>query len=149
MKKKVLQNSFLTEAATLLKEGKSVRTRINGESMFPFIRGGKDIVEIIPYHLKDPLKKWCCTFYEWNGHYMIHRYIGSNMEKCRMMGDGNLAQVEEVNRYEIIGILKAIYHPDGSIQECNDPQWLRKAEYWYRLRKLRRFLIPLMKRFIK
>lgn len=149
MKKITFQNSFLAETAALLKEGQSVRIRINGESMFPFIRGGQDVVEIIPYKSGEPIDRWSCVFYEWNGHYMIHRYIGCQKGKYQMMGDGNLIQIEEVEANKISGLLKAIHHPDGSTQDCSDPRWIRKAEYWYRLRKVRRFLIPLIRKFIQ
>ena len=77
---------------------------------------------------------------------MIHRYIGMDGENCRMLGDGNIYRIEEVPRKDIIGILRFIYHPDGSILDCRDEKWIRKAIWWYRLRKIRRFLIPIFRR---
>ena len=50
MKQKIVHNVFLAEAADLLEQGISVKVRIGGESMFPFIRGSKDEVEIIPFN---------------------------------------------------------------------------------------------------
>lgn len=147
MKQKILHNAFLAEAADLLEQGISVRVRIGGESMFPFIRGGEDEVEIIPFDSNQPLPLWCCVFYQWKGHYIIHRYIGRNGDKYSMMGDGNLIQVEEVVANDIKGILNIIYHPNGSSQNCLDESWLRNGKFWYRLRRFRRILIVLLRIF--
>ena len=43
-----------------------------------------------------------------------------------MLGDGNLARIERVKREDIIGILRTIYRPDGTTQDCRDTQWLRR-----------------------
>ena len=40
MRKLVVGNEFLAEAAEALRQGKSVKARIDGWSMYPFIRGG-------------------------------------------------------------------------------------------------------------
>lgn len=148
MRKITLPNSFLAEAAHLLQSGQSVRLHIDGESMYPFIRGGKDEVELMPYSSTTPLPLWCCAFYCWEGQYMIHRYIGNEGDMCLMMGDGNLVRIERVPVSEVIGILTTIYHPNGSTQDCRDPRWLKRGRLWYRLRHIRRFLIPLLRKTI-
>ena len=146
MRKLVIGNEFLAEAAEALRQGKTVKVRIDGESMYPFIRGGKDLVELVPCDAESELPAWCCPFYCWEGHYMVHRYIGREETDCLMLGDGNLARVERVRRSEVIGLLRYIYRPDGSVQDCLDARWLRKGALWYKLRPVRRFLLPLMKR---
>lgn len=145
MRKLVVPNSFFTEAAEALKNGQTVRLFVDGQSMYPFIRGGKDEIEVVPYDGTSPLELWCCPFYQWGGNYMIHRYIGMSGDKCRMLGDGNIYRIEEVPKQDIVGILRTIYHPDGTTQDCRDKRWLRKAVWWYRLLKVRRFLIPLFR----
>lgn len=147
MKKVVVQNVFLEEVAHLLLEGQPVRVRIDGRSMLPFIIGGEDEVELVPYNKSRSLDLWQCAFFRWKGHYMVHRFIGRKENLFCMMGDGNLAQVETVEEDEIFGILQTIYRANGSIQNCNDTHWLQKGKYWYKFRKLRRFLLPLFRRF--
>ena len=149
MRKLVVANEFLAQTAEALKQGKTVKIRISGESMYPFIRGGKDLVEIVPLSPDDPLPAWCCPFYCWENRYMIHRYIGREGDECLMLGDGNLIRVERVKRSELIGLLRYIYHPDGTVQDCLDADWLKRGRRWYRLRPFRRFLLPLMKRIWK
>lgn len=147
MRKLIVPNSFLAEAAEVLRQGQSVKLHIDGQSMYPFIRGGIDLVEVVPCPPEGELPAWCCPFYLWEGRYMIHRYIGREGDECLMLGDGNIARIERVRRQEIIGLLRCIYRPDGTIQDCSDPRWLRKAAWWYRLRPLRRFLLPIFRLF--
>ena len=141
----VVQNQFLAEVARVLSEGCSVKVRIDGESMYPFIRGGNDEVELQPYAASRPLQRWECTLFKWKGRYMVHRCIEIQNGMYRMMGDGNLAQIEEVPEEAIVGILSTIYHPDGTTQDCRDTQWLVRGRRWYRWRALRRFLIPILR----
>lgn len=145
-KRMVLKNQFLASVADMLSEGKKVRIRIDGESMYPFIRGGKDEVELIPYTVSRPLQLGECIFYEWKGQFMIHRYIGRKEDKYLMMGDGNLVQIEEVSPHAIKGILGTIFKANGKIQDCSDEKWIKKGLLWYRMRKLRRFILPILKR---
>lgn len=147
MRKLVIGNEFLAEAADALRQGKTVKVRIDGWSMYPFIRGGEDLVELVPCDAEGELPAWCCPFYCWQGRYMVHRYIGREGDYCLMLGDGNLARVERVKRSEVIGLLRYIYRPDGRVQDCTDARWLRRGAWWYRLRPLRRFLLPLLKIF--
>ena len=145
MRRLVVANEFLAEAAETLKQGKSVKVRIDGQSMYPFIKGGRDLVEIVPLAADAEMPAWCCPFYCWEGRYMVHRYIGSEGDECLMLGDGNLVRVERVKRSEVVGLLRYIYRPDGSVQDCTDARWLRRGAWWYRLRPLRRFLLPLFR----
>lgn len=145
MRKIAVPNSFLAEAAEALKQGQTVKLHIDGQSMYPFIKGGKDLVEVTPCPPDGDLPAWCCPFYLWEEKYMIHRYIGKEGEKCLMLGDGNIARIERVKRTEIIGLLRYIYRPDGTVQDCSDPHWLKCAQRWYRLRKIRRCLLFIYK----
>ena len=145
MRKLIVPNNFFSEAAEALRNGQAVRLHVDGQSMYPFIHGGADEIEVVPYDGVTAPESWCCPFYQWNGSYMIHRFIGKNGDKWQMLGDGNIYRIEEVDQKEIIGILRTIYHPDGTQQDCRDKRWLRRAAWWYRLRRVRRFLIPLFK----
>ena len=121
MRKIVVSNNFFNEAAKALKQGQTVKLLIGGHSMYPFIKGGIDLVEVVPFSFEEELPAWCCPFYQWNGKYLIHRYIGKKGNEYMMLGDGNLARLERV-----------------------DTQWLKKAKWWYRLRFLRRWLLPVL-----
>ena len=145
MRKITVSNDFFAGVAEALKQGQTLTLLIDGQSMYPFIRGGVDQVEVVPYPSEDELPAWCCPFYQWEGRYMIHRYIGREKDEYLMLGDGNVFRIERVKREDIIGILRTIYRPDGTVQDCRDTRWLKKAEWWYRLRFLRRWLLPAFK----
>nr|WP_325287968.1 hypothetical protein [uncultured Bacteroides sp.] len=149
MRKIVVQNAFLAEAAEALRQGRTVKVRIDGQSMYPFIVGGKDVVEIVPLGTDEEMPAWCCPFYQWEGRYMVHRYVGSAGDECLMLGDGNLARIERVKRKDVLGLLRYIYRPDGSIQDCTDRKWLRRGALWYRFRFFRRGLLFVLRRFRK
>ena len=148
MRRIVFQNHFFEEIAQLLQEGNPVRVRIDGESMHPFIVGGKDEVLLIPYDKKTSIELWSCIFYKWKGHYMIHRFVGLQDGQYCMMGDGNLVQIERIEESDILGILQTIYHADGSTQYCLGKKWLCQGRYWFKFRKLRRFLLPIYRKFV-
>lgn len=147
MRKLILPNLFFEDAAEMLKGGKSVMLSVGGESMLPFIRGGEDKIELIPYDASIELPLWCCAFYKWGDSYMVHRYVGMRDEMYRMMGDGNLFRIEEIVEDQIAGVLQYIYHPDGTVQNCLDDKWLKSGKMWYRLRRLRYFLLAGYKLF--
>lgn len=149
MRKLSVGNSFLAEAAEALKKGQAVRIKIGGESMYPFIRGGKDIVDIVPCPPEEELKRWSCYLYYWEGKYMVHRYIGAEGGYGLFIGDGNLARIERVKRNEVVGRLLYIQRPDGRRTDCSDKLWLAKGRLWHYLKPLRIGILPLLKRIYR
>ena len=142
-KRLILGNAFLAEAAHALRVGRQVKVRIDGGSMFPFIRGGRDVVVLQPCPEEGALQPGCCYFYCWEGQYMVHRFIGTDGTRCLFMGDGNIVRQERVERSEVVGILRYIIRPDGRTIDCLSPTWLRRGMAWYRYRWLRRWVLPL------
>lgn len=137
-------NAFFEEAAAMLRAGKTVKMRVCGQSMYPFLHSGKDLVELVPYPGGD-LPLWTVVFYRWEGQYMIHRIVGTDEERYQMMGDGNIYRIEEVHKDEVIGVLRYIHRPDGTVQDCTDARWLSRGGKWYRWLPVRRYLIKIMK----
>lgn len=144
MRKISVPNGFLAEAAETLRKGQAVTLRIDGNSMYPFIRGGRDLVEIVPCPPGTRPIPWACYFYCWEGQYMVHRYVGQKAGTLCMMGDGNLGRIEHIRPEDLAGMLQHIRRPDGTIQDCLSPAWLKRGRRWYRLRHLRRWLLPLL-----
>lgn len=135
------------------RSGRGFKARADGETAYwrakhvSLYQRGIDLVEVVPCPPDGELPVWCCPFYQWEGRYMIHRYIGREGDDCLMLGDGNVARIERVKRKDIIGVLQTICRPDGTTQDCRDARWLKKAEWWYRLRFLRRWLLPVLRYF--
>ncbi len=149
MRKIVVSNAFLEEVAVLLEEGQAVRVRIDGQSMFPFIKGGQDEVELVPYEIGSALPLWSVAFFKWHGNYIVHRFVGMQNDLFCMMGDGNLVQVEQIKENDIIGVLRFIYRSNGTCQDCSNSKWLMKGKKWYKMRRYRRYLLPLCRLIAK
>ena len=149
MEKLTLPNQFLEIAEESLREGKSVNILADGKSMFPFIRGGKDVSEIIPLSAEEPLKLWHGYMFRHNGSYVIHRLVGREGDKYAMLGDGNLKIKEIVAREDVIGILSKIIKPSGKSVNCLSSGWLLRGRIWYALRLFRRYLLAIARRLYK
>lgn len=135
-----VSNVFFAQAEKSLREGKEIRLLVQGNSMLPFIIGGKDTVTLHPYQGED-LSLGTAAFYRWNGKYMIHRLVEKDDRDYHFLGDGNIARIETVPRKEVIGILRTIHHPNGTETDATAQEWLRKGLWWYRLRPLRRYIL--------
>lgn len=144
----LLPNDFFELAKEQLSEGKAVRLRVQGNSMLPFIHSG-DVVVIEPY-LQEDLPLFSAVFYQWKGQFMTHRLIRKSVgkdgrESWSMLGDGNICQVETLEKNEILGVLTILCH-DGKEISCVDQQWIKRGRLWYKLLPIRRYLLWLYKR---
>lgn len=144
-KKTRVPNAYFEQVAAMLQEGKHVRLKVLGDSMFPIIRGGKDEIELVPRNEVKKLKLFTALFYQWQGQYMIHRYIRKEGNELILLGDGNVYREERVQEEDILGVLKTIYRKEKEI-DCLSENWLRQGKRWYRLRPLRRYLLYTLKK---
>lgn len=107
MTKKILPNELvLEEAGRLLEEGREVSFTPLGDSMLPFIHGGKDTVtlkivpnvdvgDIVLARLPGP-------------QYVLHRVVDRNHSRLILQGDGNIRGLEGCTREDVIGTVTAI-----------------------------------------
>ena len=146
----LLPNDFFELAKEQLSEGNTVRLRVQGNSMLPFIHSG-DVVVIEPY-LQEDLPLYTAVFYQWKGQFMTHRLISKSVkdndhEMWSMLGDGNISQVETLEKSEILGVLTLLCH-EGKEFSCVDHRWLRLGRLWHILLPIRRILLWLYKRLL-
>jgi len=88
MDKRVVPNKvLLEEAGLLLEEGREVSFTPLGNSMLPFIRGGKDSVRLCK---KPSVEVGDIVLARLPGRYVLHRVVGMEGERLTLMGDGNL-----------------------------------------------------------
>ena len=136
MDKKILPNELVFEdAEKLLKEGREVVFTPLGNSMLPFIRGGKDEVtvkaashvdvgDIVLARLPGPT-------------YIMHRVIDRNRSLLTLMGDGNLSGTESCTRDDVLGKVTAI----NGRRPC-------KGVVWRMLGPVRRILLAIIRRIV-
>jgi hypothetical protein len=136
MDKKILPNEvMMEEVAGLLQEGREVSFTPKGNSMLPFIRGGKDSVTLrrmVAIKVGDIVLARLDK-----GQYVMHRVIGIEGDRLTLMGDGNLSECEQCAATDVIGTAVAINGHKPS-----------RGRIWHRLKPLRRYILAIYRRII-
>ena len=140
MDKRVLPNEILLgEVAAILREGREAVITPTGNSMLPFIRGGRDRVVL---RKQDEIAVGDIVLMYTGGRHILHRIIEIDGEQVTLMGDGNLKGVEHGTRADIIGTVTEIIRPDGrSIQPGT-------GRFWRTLKPFRRYILFIYRRLI-
>ena len=129
---------FFIEVTRMLSQGRSVTLRAKGKSMYPFISGGRDTVEL---RKTDTLSVGDIVL----AHipekgYVLHRIYRMQGEQLTLMGDGNLHAREQCEKTEVSGKVIRILR-NGRYVECDTFRERFKADCWRRLLPVRRFLL--------
>jgi SOS-response transcriptional repressor LexA len=123
----------LAQVPRLLEEGKVVVLKqIYGNSMLPFIHGGKDSVRL---RKPEGVKVGDIVLAVFGGRPIIHRVIAINGTKVTLMGDGNLQGTEKGDLSEVLGIVDRIISPSGRCRKPGD------GRIWRRLFPVRKYLL--------
>lgn len=136
MTKKVFPNETVLEAAAqLLEEGREVCFTPLGDSMLPFIRGGRDTVtlKILPH-----IEVGDIVLARLPGpQYVLHRIVDRNRSRLLLMGDGNIRNTETCTRDDVIGTVTAI-----------NGERPGRGVFWRVLKPFRRLLMPIIRRVV-
>ena len=142
---KVLPNNeILRDLIQLVNEGQRVVLPVKGNSMLPFIIGGRESVILKRAGLieeGDVLLAWVdgCR-------YVIHRVIHIEVDHLTLMGDGNLAGTEHCTVSDIRAIVTHVVDENGRIRDINSKWRRRAAKVWFWLRPVRRILLAIYRR---
>ncbi len=144
MRRVTLPNEeLLPEVATLLSEGHRVTIRAKGNSMMPFIVGGRDSVVL---QQKNSYQVGDIVLGEASPQkFVLHRVIRKDGERFTLMGDGNISGTEVCRAENIHGRALAIVYKGKHI-DCNSKAEQRKARAWRTLLPVRRYLLAIYKR---
>jgi signal peptidase I len=137
MDKRVVPNTIiLEEAGQLLNEGRTVRFTPLGNSMLPFIRGGRDSVVL---QKKDSVEVGDIVLIRLPGRYVLHRVIALDGDKVTLMGDGNSVGTEECTRADIMGTAIEIGRGNRTVKPG-------KGRIWRALKPFRRYILAIYRR---
>lgn len=143
---KRLPDEFLFEAAAgILSQGRRVKLIVGGDSMWPFLHGGKDCVVLEPVKAEH-LVRGAIVLFRHRGQYVLHRFIGKRGALFCFCGDGNYGSGELVSPDNILGMLQRVEHPSGCITYCTSRQWRILSEVWMRLHPVRKYIVKLFQR---
>ncbi len=138
--RRVVPNDILLgEICRLIEEGRSVVIGVSGESMLPFIKGGRDNVELVK---ADSVRVGDIVLARIeNGGYVIHRVVSLLGDgSFLLMGDGNIESLERLSRQNIIARVVRIVTPKGDVQ--TQDRWFQfKSRVWRMLLPVRRLLL--------
>lgn len=139
---RVANDILIPEIRRLLAEGHEVCFTPQGESMRPWIEGGRDSVFL--RHLNRPLRRGDIVLAQSaGGRYVLHRVLRIEAEKTIvLMGDGNLHGEETCTPADIIGIVVRIENRRGH------RKLLTRGLLWQRLLPYRPTLLWLYRKTI-
>lgn len=135
---------LLGEVAAMLAEGRTVTLHAKGDSMYPFIVGGRDSVVLEPVRrvrvgdivLARPAGKG----------YILHRVLRQEGDALRLMGDGNVCRGEDCLRGEVFGRVSAIVRC-GRRVDCGSAAERWRVCVWRGLFPLRRVILGVCRRW--
>lgn len=137
--------AIIGEVLRLVDEGISVTLPVNGNSMLPFIVGGRDSVILQkPAGLKtgDVVLAWVegCR-------YVLHRITSIDGGCVTLMGDGNLAATERCSVSDIKAVAThVVVKGGGKKRDLYGKRERLRTRLWQWLRPVRRYLLAIYHR---
>jgi len=136
-------NGFIEEALRLVQKGVTVTFPVTGQSMLPFIIGGKESVILHRPGLID-VGDVVLAWVDGN-RYVVHRIIKLDYDRVTLMGDGNLT-TEHCALSDIKARVTHVVSADNKKRDLYSRWRVRAAKLWYWLRPIRRYLLAIYRR---
>ena len=139
-------NLLLRELEGMLADERTVMLKTKGDSMLPFIVGGRDSVLIRrPSGIKSLQTGRIVLAHLPDSRYVLHRIVRIRGTEVILMGDGNCRETESCPLSDIKGIVTKIIR-NGRYVDCNTRAERYKAEIWSALLPIRRYLLYIYRR---
>lgn len=144
MEKWVVSNDlFFADVTASLTQGRTVTIPVKGYSMLPFIRGGKDLVELeIP---SEPLKPYDIVLFhvgnEADGKWIMHRILKVDGDNLTIQGDGVTRGREHVKTSQVKARAKTIIRAGKTPVDPYSKNQIALVKCWNFFRPLRPFIL--------
>ncbi|MBR4728660.1 MAG: S24/S26 family peptidase [Prevotella sp.] len=135
---------IIEEVIRLVGEGVCVTLPVNGNSMLPFIIGGRE--SVILQKPRDTKVGDVVLAWVQGGYYVVHRIIAADGDTLTLMGDGNLAITEQCAKDDIKALVTHVVDVNGRRHEIDNLWRHWAARLWWHLRPIRRYLLALYRR---
>ena len=137
-------NEIIEEAVRLAREGVNVTLPVNGNSMLPFIIGGKESVIL---HSQGGIVDVGDVVLAWvdGNRYVVHRIIKLDYDRVTLMGDGNLT-TEHCTLNDIKARVTHVVDAKDKTHYLYNRWRMLAARMWYWLRPVRRYLLAIYRR---
>ena len=137
-------NGVIEEALRLVQKGVTVTFPVTGQSMLPFIIGGKESVILHAPGLID-VGDVVLAWVDGN-RYVVHRIIKLDYDRVTLMGDGNVAVTEHCRLNDIKARVTHVVDAKDRTHYIYNRWRMLGAKVWYWLRPIRRYLLAIYRR---
>ena len=137
-------NGVIEEAVRLVQKGVTVTFPVTGQSMLPFIIGGKESVILHAPGLTavgDVVLAWVD-----GNRYVVHRIINIDGDRVTLMGDGNVRGTEHCLLKDIKARVTHVVDAKDKTHYLYNRWRMLGAKVWYWLRPIRRYLLAIYRR---
>jgi hypothetical protein len=135
---------IIEEACRLVKDGVCVTLPVNGQSMLPFIIGGKESVILQkPENLQ--VGHVVLAWVDGN-RYVVHRITNIEGTSVTLMGDGNLVGTEHCQLSDVRALATHVVDHKGRKHDLYSKWRMRGVYIWNMLHPLRRYILGVYRR---
>ena len=125
----------------------AVRFRLKGNSMFPLLRNGKDVV-VLEKCPAESLQPMDVVLFRYRGKHVLHRIILRNGNDLLIQGDGSIVAKEQCTINDVVGKVTGICRPSGKILSVESWKWTLPSRLWRISNPLRVFMLKVAHRLI-
>ena len=137
-------HDVIAEAIRLVDKGVTVTLPVNGQSMLPFIIGGKESVILRRpgvIDVGDVVLAWVD-----GNRYVVHRIINIDGDRVTLMGDGNVRGTEHCLLKDVKARVTHVVSADNKKRDLYSRWRVLAAKLWYWLLPVRRYLLAIYRR---
>ena len=145
MMKQLSNDLFFAWVEAEIAEGNPVRFRLKGQSMFPLLRNGRDIVVLYPCR-QEELRPMDVVLFRYRGTHVLHRILRREGERLLIQGDGSYVAREECTVADVVGIVRTIIRPSGKQVSVDSWRWRLPSRLWRSLGVLRTPMLRVLHR---
>lgn len=138
-------SELLGEVAALLARGSKVTLRVRGNSMFPFLRSGRDSVVLEPAARFRPGDIVLARLPDKG--FVLHRVLRLTPEGLLLKGDGNVCAVEACRLGEVCGRVSHIVRKGRRI-DCRSRGERMRVWLWQLLSPFHRVILGVCRRTV-
>lgn len=138
--KNVSNDVFFAWVEEEIAQGKPVRFRLKGNSMFPLLRNMKDSVILEKCSMHD-LKPMDVVLFRYRGTHVLHRIIQRTGDDLLIQGDGSIVAMEQCTVNDVVGKVTGICRPSGKIVSVENWKWKFSSRLWRTSNSMRKFLL--------
>ena len=129
MDEKWPNDQFFALVEKELEEGKTVKIRLKGNSMFPLLRSGRDSV-ILVKSPADSLKPMDVVLFKYCGNYILHRIIKRDGVRLLIQGDGVISAIEQCTVDDVVGKVVKVCRSSGKTIDVDNWRWTLSSRLW-------------------